>query len=201
MLFFLPFFTLLVSSDAVLRTYYSNDVSCSGKPTVKLASNGDCASFGEPYCTNFINITGVITTCPGAVIFDPDWASIQVWASSTTCQGIPDYIIAMPANTCSGYWQGPTMSLDCASSSVRDCQGYIVPTCDECPSHRVDNSGRCTIGNPTSMDTFSSSSYVFTCPRVCHEHGEAVAEAGKPSSAATDAILIVLLLSVIWFFC
>jgi hypothetical protein len=184
MLFFLPFICFLGASHAKLQEFYSEDLTCSGKPTVKFASNGDCSGPTDsgPSCFNFINITGTTTSCPGAVILPPDWASLQVWASSATCSGIPDFIIAIPANTCSGYWELPTIALDCATSSIRDCT-YNVPNCDGCPSQPADSSGNCAVGNPTLGDSFPIQSYVYTCPIVCSSAGSG---GGDLSSSGTN---------------
>ncbi len=185
--------------SAIYQEFYSQDTTCSGHPTVKYTSNLGCEFAGQDsVCINFINYTGFITTCPESVVLPPKWASIQVWASSTTCSGLPDFTISTPPNTCSGYWLGPTIELDCHKSLIKECEEDSA-TCEECPSTRVDARGICTVGSP--IQYFSMASYIFTCPHTCKSHEPvAVVESGIPSNASRIPSSILLLCIYIWIF-
>ena len=125
-------------------------------------------------------------------------ASIQIWASSDTCSGQPDFSISIPPNKCSGYWLGPTIQLDCESSSIKECLDGAA-TCHHCPSKTIDASGKCVAGS--SIEYFPMASYIFTCPHTCKSHEpEAVVESGNPSSASRIPSSIVLFGIYIWIF-
>jgi len=173
-------FLILASCNGLYQEFYSEDLICSGQPTVRFVPNRACTSFDEqPGCTNFINLTGYKSSCPTAIVLPPTWASIQGWASVSDCSGVPDYTISIPPNKCSGYWDGPTMELDCATRSIKECkQDYA--TCDGCPSKPANADGVCTTGNPTL--NFPMLSYIFTCPHRCESHHPtAILESGQSS--------------------
>jgi len=199
MLFWLPF-VFLLTGDAIYQEFYSEDLTCSDRPTVKYASNLGCPYGGQDsVCINFINYTGFVTTCPEIVVFPPKWASIQIWADSVECSGQPDFAISIPPNKCSGYWLGPTMQLDCDRSSIKECLDGAA-TCGHCPSKPVDASGKCAVGSP--VEYFPMASYIFTCPCKSHEQSSItpILEAGTPSSTATivptTTTITILLLAV-----
>jgi len=167
-----------VGAHSIYQEFYSQDLNCSGPPTVRFVPNRACdteAGGATGACLNFLNLTGTITSCPETVVMPPNWASIQAWASTTTCSGFPDYTIALPPNRCSGYWGGPTMQLDCATNSIKECEEDSA-TCEHCPSRPADARGICAVGNPTL--NLPIASYIFTCPprhETCglhepHEH-------------------------------
>lgn len=197
MLFWLPF-VFLITGDAIYQEFYSEDLTCSGHPTVKYASNLACAYGGkDSVCTNFVNLTAYITTCPEVVVLPPKWASIQIWASTTTCSGQPDFTISAPPNKCTGYWLGPTLQFDCDSSSIKECFDDAA-TCDSCPSKPVDASGKCAVGSP--IQYFPMASYIFTCPHICKSQPSPIVESGIPSDASRIPSSIVLLGIFVWIF-
>jgi hypothetical protein len=167
MLFWLPF-VFFVVGNSVYQEYFSQDLTCVGRPTVKYVSNRACSVYDiQSVCINFINITGSITTCPEVVVLPPNWASVQVWASSLNCSGLPDFVIATPPNECTGYWEGPTVQLDCERSRIRECLD-LAATCGDCPAKEVNANGMCHAGTP--IQYFPMASYIFTCPQTCRHH-------------------------------
>jgi hypothetical protein len=163
-----PLFVFFAVGNSIYQEFYSQDLTCVGRPTVKFVSNRACSTNDVPsVCINFINITGFITTCPEVVVLPPSWASIQVWASSLNCSGQPDFVIATPPNECSGYWEGPTVQLDCDRGKIKECV-EDEPTCRDCPSKEVIANGMCHTGHP--IQYFPMASYIFTCPQTCQHH-------------------------------
>jgi hypothetical protein len=166
----------LATAHGIYQEFYSQDLTCSGaQPSVRFVPNRACsteavAGITLGVCVNAFNLSGSITTCPETVVLPPHWASLQGWAGNALCAGLPDYTIAMPANTCSGYWDGPTMELDCAVHAVREC-AEDEATCQGCPSRAANARGTCAAGNPTL--NLPMASYIFTCPpcgREGHQH-------------------------------
>lgn len=164
----LLFCAFILGGDSLYQEFYSGDLTCTGQPTVKYVPNRACGSDSngpEGECVNFLglNITGAITSCPETVVMPRNWATLQGWSLSETCAGFPDYTIAIPPNTCSGYWDGPTMQLDCANSAIKECLDEApLNGCENCPSKPANASGLCVVGNPTS--NFPMIAYIFTCP-------------------------------------
>lgn len=192
------FLVFLAPGHSIYQEFYSQDLNCSGRPTVKYASNLACGEEGfEPGCTNFLGLIGYTTTCPEIVVLPPNWASIQVWAGTTTCSGQPDFAIALPPNTCSGYWLGPTIQVDCLTSSIRQCLDS-APDCSQCPSSPADTRGLCTSGN--LITNFSSASYILTCPRPCQSHETGIVESGVPSRTwfLSPSVLVGLFLALLF---
>jgi hypothetical protein len=187
----------LLVGKSVYQEFYSEDLTCSGKPTVKFIPKRACStSTVEPTCLNFINISGSITTCPDTVVLPPDWASLQGWGSSESCSGLADYTIAIPPNKCSGYWDGPTMQLDCVTSSIKQCEDDAA-NCHQCPSKPANSKGVCTAGNPTL--NFPMASYIFTCPHSCPTHH--IANSFDAPNPASTTSFTMLLITIVFIFC
>lgn len=184
------FFIFLVGCGGVLQGFYSGDLECKGNPTIYLESKGNCL---PTPCLNFVNITGAIKSCPKVAIHPPGWVTMRIWASSTSCGGSPDHSISIPPDTCSGYWAGPTIQIDCSTSSLRDCF-QNVPTCEECPLSTIDTTGSCIEGNPTI--SFTIASYEITCPSA----EITIASATKPANVGIAAILSASLLPLLVIF-
>ena len=171
-MFAMMIIALLATANGIYQEFYSQDLTCSsGQPSVRFVPNRACSTEAViGTCINTFNLSGSITTCPETVVLPPHWASLQAWATNAACAGLADYTISMPPNTCSGYWGGPTMQLDCATHSIRECLDEAA-TCHNCPSRAANAHGICVAGNPTL--NLPMASYIFTCPpcgRDGHRH-------------------------------
>ena len=115
-------------------------------------------------CTNVNNMFFTQTICNSAIkiVRPATWASLQTWTTSTTCAGQANNTIMTQNDTCSGFWESATFSLNCAGTgSITDCAASQA-TCGGCPSKPATKTGVCVVGNPTT--SFPMASYIYTCP-------------------------------------
>lgn len=152
-------YALLVGGKATLQTFYSGSISCPSSPRIRLISSIPC---NAATCADLNGLAKVTTECTNTYDRPPAGVSLEVWATSTTCGGAPDSIVYMTNFTCSGFWSGATILMNCGGTgSIQDC-GASVASCNGCPSKPATKGGACITGNPTT--SFAIASYKFTCP-------------------------------------
>lgn len=154
-------YTLLTGGQGLTnQIFWSGNPTCNAPPTLNLYTTaGTCT---PALCSSMGGLAGTQTNCPTSFPGAGRGASIQVWSTSTTCSGQPDSILVLQNDTCSGYWSGATVQLNCAGSgSITDC-GAAKASCVGCPSKPATKTGVCVAGNPTT--SFTIASYIFTCP-------------------------------------
>ncbi len=166
---FLSLFIFLVSNISICNAifkidkYFAGDLTCSNVNTMwHITQPGSCTAL--PSCENVNSMTGRIVACENTLTLPSEWASIEIWGSSTSCASTSDAILATPGrNTCSGVWIGASFVLNCLAqqSSFIDCLS-TAQTCGGCSSKPATRGGACITGNPTS--SFTVASYKLVCP-------------------------------------
>jgi hypothetical protein len=164
-------FLLLAFSDvnAVFKTdkYYSQDVTCSNYFTSWFVSQvTTCTPVAT--CENLNGVVGRITTCTATAPTFPDG-----WVTFTSYQTLDcsdaGVIMSAPLATCTGYWVGSPVSLNCVGSACRltNC-AQALQSCAGCPSQDTNGINTCVQGNPTSgytMLAFNIAPPPFTTAR------------------------------------
>ena len=154
-------FISLAFSATQFAQYYSRDITCAAQSTLWSSVNASsCFATG---CTNQNNLLGRRMVCPAGppTTFPPGWTVFESW-TSLNCAGDPYQMVALPADACSGLWEGPTIKLECSTGLVYDC-GTSIQTCAACAS-KTAAIGVCANGNPTT--TFGMQSYRWRCSGV-----------------------------------
>lgn len=148
-LVFLLLLTLCLSATYKTEKYYSLDTTCSNYFTSWLVIEvATCTP--TVTCENLNNNAGRITTCSTLLPTFPDgWVKFYAY-QTLDCSG-PVAITGAPLATCTGYWVGSAVKVNCVGSACRvwNC-AMALSSCDGCPSQDTNGIDVCITGNPTS---------------------------------------------------
>lgn len=159
--------------------FYSDDLTCTGSETALFITQPSSCT-PDSSCTNVNGFFGRKRTCETVPpTYPTGWTAIEIWQSSSSCQGISDGVLVVPDGTCSGRWQFSTILATCSTGIVQDC-GATNSTCNGCSSMSATNTGVCTAGNPTN--SISMQSYKWFCQgssNVCFHESTEITYYGK----------------------
>jgi hypothetical protein len=166
--FVLCFIVGVFSATFKVEKYYSQDVTCSNYYTSWFVTPvTSCVAVST--CENLNNNAGRIVECVGSLPTFPDgWVTFSAY-QTIDCTGNVA-IMAAPLATCTGYWIGSPVQVNCAGSQCRviNC-GAAQASCAGCPYQDTNGTNVCIRGNPTSGYTMLSYSIApppFTTART-----------------------------------
>lgn len=204
MLLFVLLFVSCFGATFKVEKYYSQDTTCSNYYTSWFVSQVTSCT-AAPGCENLNNNAGRIVECATSIPTFPDgWVTFSAYQTAD-CTGNVG-IMAAPLATCTGYWIGSAVQINCVGSQCRvfNC-GLAQQTCLGCPYQDTNGINTCITGNPTTgytMLSYKIAPPAFTTTRTTTASGATTAPANntnttRPASGSAVSVSVAMSLVVL----